>query len=131
MTLARLDYATQGRVLDQLWMHPCPGSGEIVEQLHQVTDDTLEHVLHCAELALAEGRKRRGPPTPTTLPLVIERLAKAYEETTGQRLRHTPYAKTKYKGTPQSKAGRFMAAFLKIVDPACQRHRSRQNWRGL
>ena len=26
---------------------------------------------------------------------VSERLAKVYEETTGQRLRHTPYAKTK------------------------------------
>jgi hypothetical protein len=117
LTLSRLDYATQGRVLDELWTHRCPRSGEVVENLLEVTDDTLEHVLHCAKLALAEGQKRRGPPTPKTLPLVIGRLAKVYEETTGERLRHTPYAKTKYKGTPQSKAGRFMAAFLKIVDP--------------
>lgn len=115
LTLARIDYATQGRVLDELWTHRCPGSGEVVEQLHEVTDATLEHVFHCAKLALAEGQKRRGPPTPKTLPLVIGRLAKIYEETTGERLRHTPYAKTKYEGTPQSKAGRFMAAFPSMV----------------
>src|SRR5262245_17094995 len=31
LVLARLDYATQSRVLDELWTHPCPGSGEVVE----------------------------------------------------------------------------------------------------
>jgi hypothetical protein len=71
LTLAQLDYATRGQVLDELWTHPCPGSGEIVEDLLEVTDDTLEHVLHCAELALADGQKRRGPPPRKTLPSII------------------------------------------------------------
>src|SRR5262245_40533033 len=52
LTLARLDYATQSRVLDELWTHRCPRSGEVVENLLEVTDDALEHVLHCAKLAL-------------------------------------------------------------------------------
>jgi hypothetical protein len=115
--LARLDYATQGRVLDVLWTHPCRGSGEVVEQLHEVTDDTLEHVLYCAELALADGQKRRGPPPRKTLRIVMEQLATLYEEATGLAFTHTPYVKSEYKGISQSRAGRFVTAFLKIVEP--------------
>jgi hypothetical protein len=49
--------------------------------------------------------------------IVIGFLASAYEETTGSEFTHTAYVKTKYEGVPQSHAGRFVTAFLKIVDP--------------
>jgi hypothetical protein len=96
--------------------HPRSGSGCVVEQFHEITDDNVEHVLHCAEIALAEGQTRRGPPPRKTLRIMIEQLATLFEEATGRAFTHTPYVKTKYKGIPQSHAGRFVTAFLKIVE---------------
>ena len=105
-------------MLEELWAHPCPGSGEVVDDLVEVTDETLEHVLHCAELALADGQKCRAPSARKTLRIIIEELATLYEKATSRAFTHTPYAKAwDYKGIPQSHAGRFVMAFLKMVDP--------------
>ena len=114
--LALLDYATQGELLDMLWAHLL-ASGTELGLLDQIARDDPELVIDCAKRLLAKGQKRPGPGSRKTLPIVIRWLASIYEETTGLKFTHTPYAKTKYKGTPQSHAGQFVTTFLKMVDP--------------
>ena len=114
--LAELDYATHGELLDILWAHLL-ASGRKVELLDQIASEDPELVIDCAKRLLAEGKKRRGPASRKTLPIIIAWLASIYEETAGVKFTHTPYEKTKYKGTPQSHAGQFVTAFLKMVDP--------------
>jgi len=114
--LALLDYATRGELLDMLWAH-LQTRGAKLGQLDQIARDDPELVIDCAKRLLAKGQKRRGPRCRKTLPIIIRCLASIYEETTGLKFTHTPYGKTKYKGTPQSQAGQFVTAFLKMVDP--------------
>ena len=114
--LALLDYATRGELLDELWASLL-ARGEKLGLLDQIARDDPKLVIDCAKRLLAKGQKRRGPGSRKTLPIVIRWLASIYEETTGLKFTHTPYAKTKYKGTPQSHAGQFVTAFLKMVDP--------------
>jgi hypothetical protein len=114
--LARLDYATQDALLDVLWARLI-ASGRKLVLLDQIARDDPELVIDCAKHVLAQGKKRRGPPPRKTLPSIIRWLAAIYEQTTGSTFTHTPYEKTKYKGTPQSHAGQFVTAFLKMVDP--------------
>ena len=113
-TVTKLDCATQARLLDVLWTHPCikfRGG----EQLDKIARDAPDMVVDAARLAL--GQKRCGPAPRKTLPMIIRWLASIYEETTDLKFTHTPYEKTKYNGTPQSQAGQFVTAFLKMVDP--------------
>ena len=114
--LAELDYATQGELLDILWAHLLATGGKL-GLLDQIALEDPELVIDCARRLLAEGKKRRGPASRKTLPIIIAWLASIYEETTGVKFTHTPYEKAKYKGTPQSHAGQFVTAFLKMVDP--------------
>jgi hypothetical protein len=115
-SLAQLDYATQGELLDILWAHLL-GIGGKLGLLDQLAREDPELVIDCAKRLLAKGKTRRGPASRKTLPIIIAWLASIYEDTTGVKFTHTPYEKTKYKGTPQSHAGQFMTAFLKMVDP--------------
>jgi hypothetical protein len=116
LLVAQLDSTTQGELLDVLWSHPrIKFRGG--EQLDQIARDDPGLVIDCAKRLLAKGQKRPGPGCRKTLPIIIRWLASIYEETTGLKFTHTPYAKTKYKGTPQSQAGQFVTAFLKLVDP--------------
>jgi hypothetical protein len=114
--LAELDYATQGELLDVLWAHLLATGGKL-GLLDQIALEDPELVIDCARRLLAEGKKRRGPASRKTLPIIIAWLSSIYEETTGVKFTHTPYEKIKYKGTPQSHAGQFVTAFLKMVDP--------------
>jgi hypothetical protein len=114
--LAQLDYATQGELLDMLWARLL-ARGEKLALLDQIARDDPELVIDCTKSLLAKGQKRRGPAPRKTLLFIISWLASIYEETTGRTFTHTPYVKTKYKGTPQSHAGQFLTAFLKMVDP--------------
>jgi hypothetical protein len=114
--LARLDYATQGELLDVIWVRLI-ASGRKLALLDQIARDEAELVIVCAKYLLAQGKERRGPAPRKTLPIIIRWLAAIYEEATGHTFTHTPYVKTKYKGTPQSHAGQFVAAFLTMVDP--------------
>jgi hypothetical protein len=114
--LAQLDYATQGEFLDMLWEHLL-ARGEKLGLLDQIARGDPELVIDCAKRLLAKGQKRRGPAPRKTLPIIIRWLASIYEETTRLDFTHTPYDKTKYKGTPQSRAGQFVTALLKMVDP--------------
>jgi hypothetical protein len=114
--LAQLDYASQGELLDILWAHLLAIGGKL-GLLDQIALEDPELVIDCAKRLLAEGKKRRGPASRKTLPIIIAWLASIYEETTGVKFTHTPYEKTKYKGRPQSHAGQFVTAFLKMVDP--------------
>jgi len=91
--------------------------GEKPALFDQIARNDPELVVDCAKRLLAKGQKRPGPGSRKTLPIVIRWLASIYEETTGLKFTHTPYAKTKYKGTPQSHAGQFVTTFLKMVDP--------------
>ena len=43
-------------------------------------------------------------------------LGELYTELTGKRVTHNPYAKTEYRGQPQSEAGRFILAAAKAID---------------
>jgi hypothetical protein len=115
--LAKLDYATQARLVHVLWTHPLTKYRGDVTRLDQIARDAPELVLNCAKLALAAGKKRGGSSPRKTLPLIIRWLASIYEETTGREFTHNPYNKTEYMGTPQSDAGRFVTAFLGMVDP--------------
>jgi hypothetical protein len=114
--LAQLDHATQGELLDMLWAH-LQTRGAKLGLLDQIARDDPELVIDCAKRLLAKGQKRRGPGSRKTLPIIIGWLASIYEGTTGRTFTHTPYEKTKYKGTPQSHAGQFVTAFLRMVDP--------------
>jgi len=114
--LPRLDYATQAELLDMIWA--CLNfSGRKLVLLDQIARDNPERVISCAKHLLAKGKKRRGPKDRKTMPIIIRWLAVIYEETTGRTVTHTPYEKTTYMGTPQSQAGQFVMAFLKMVDP--------------
>jgi hypothetical protein len=114
--LTQLGHATQGELLDMVWAHLL-ASGRRLGLLDQIAHNDPELVVDCAKRLLAKGKKRRGPPDRKTLPIIIGWLASIYEGTTGRTFTHTPYKKTKYKGTPQSHAGQFVTAFLKMVDP--------------
>jgi hypothetical protein len=114
--LALLDYATQDELLEMLWADLL-ARGKKLGLLDQIARDDPELVIDCAKRLLAKGQKRRGPGCRKTLPIIIGWLASIYEGTTGRAFTHTPYEKTKYKGTPQSHAGRFVTSFLKMVDP--------------
>jgi hypothetical protein len=114
--LAQLDHATQCELLDMLWAHLLT-RGEQLGPLDQIARDDPELVMDCAKRLLAKGQKRRGPGCRKTLPIIIRWLASIYAETTDLDFTHTPYEKTKYKGTPQSHAGQFVTAFLTMVDP--------------
>lgn len=92
-------------------------SGRKLALLDQIARDDPELIIDCTKELLAKGKKRRGPAPRKTLPIIIRWLTAIYEETTGRTFTHTPYEKTKYKGTPQSHAGQFVTAFLKMVDP--------------
>src|SRR5512144_1880874 len=59
--LARLDYATQGELLDRIWARLI-ASGRKLELLDQIARDDRELVLDCAKHLLAQGKKRHGPP---------------------------------------------------------------------
>lgn len=114
--MARLDYATQGELLDVIWARLI-ASGRKLELLDQIARNDRELVIDCAKHLLAQGKKHRGPAPRKTLPIIIRWLASIYEETTGRIFTHRPYEKTKYRGTPQSHAGQFLTAFLTMVDP--------------
>ena len=114
--LALLDYATRGELLDELWASLL-ARGEKLGLLDQIARDDPKLVIDCAKRLLAKGQKRRGPGSRKTLPIVIRWLASIYEAIPGRTFTHTPYEKTKYKRTPQSQAGQFVTAFLKMVDP--------------
>jgi len=128
--LAKLDYATQDELLDVLWARLI-ASGRKLVLLDQIARDDPELVIDCATYLLAQGKKRRGPARRKTLPIIIRWLASMYEETTGRTFTHTPYVKTKYKGTPQSHGGQFVTAFLKMVDPKLPKTAIPPKWRAL
>jgi hypothetical protein len=117
LLLAQLDSTTQGELLDLLWSHPGIKSRSSLPLLDQIAREVPELVIDCARWLLAEGNNRRGPASRKTLPIIIGWLALIYEETTELNFTHTPYEKTRYRGTPQSRAGQFVTEFLKMVDP--------------
>ena len=112
----QLDYATQSELLDILWTHLLAIGGKL-GLLDQIAREDPELVIDCAKRLLAEGKKRRGPASRKTLPIIIAWLASIYEETTGLKFTHTPYHRCEYTSVPQSHAGRFVTTFLWMVDP--------------
>jgi hypothetical protein len=114
--LAQLDYATQGELLDKLWVRLQARGGKLA-LLDKITRDDPKLVIDCAKRLLAKGQKRRGPGSRKTLPIIIRWLASIYEETTGFKFTHTPYHRCEYTSVPQSQAGHFVITFLRMVDP--------------
>jgi hypothetical protein len=133
-TLARLDDATHGRLLDALMMQPVIEARPVIEQLNNWAA-AVDHAVECATLALATGQKG-GPSPRITLPIIIGFLASVYEEATGLEFTHTPYADDKYQGAPQSQAGRFgrNGAPKAGIAPHCRADRGQRsplsNWLG-
>lgn len=84
----------------------------------QALRDRLAHFNRSAAAMLKRQRRQKGPEPKKTLPAIVDMLADVYESETGNPPTHTPFDKTEYKSVPQSPAGRFIAAFLKIVDPS-------------
>lgn len=77
----------------------------------------LTHFNQHAHPYLKGQMRQRGPDPKRTLPMVCGELAKLYKRITGKDLTHNPNNKNVYTGSPQSEAGQFIAAFLKLVDP--------------
>jgi hypothetical protein len=78
----------------------------------------LEDLCHAAAKAYETGKKRTGPRREIPVHRIVESLASLYEAATRKPFSHNPNQKTKYVGTPQSTAGRFLIAFFEAVDPA-------------
>jgi len=79
--------------------------------------DGLETFAQAAEKALQAGKQRSGPAIQTHVQRAVDELASLYERLSGERFSHNPKLLTKYDGRPHSPAGRFIAAFFKIVTP--------------
>lgn len=83
----------------------------------QALRDRLAYFNTAATVLLQRQARRRGPDRKKTLPAVTEMLAEIYERATGRPPTHTPSKGTEYMSAPQSQAGRFIACFVKILDP--------------
>ena len=84
----------------------------------QALRDRLTHFNESFVPFLKRSLRQRGPEPRKTLPAIIGFLAEVYERETGDPVTHNPYEGVgDYKGVPQSRAGRFMAAFFKVVHP--------------
>ena len=82
----------------------------------QALRDRLTHFNESVAPFLKRRLRQRGPEPRKTLPAIIGFLAEVYERETGDPVTHNPYEGVgDYKGVPQSRAGRFMAAFFKAV----------------
>jgi hypothetical protein len=60
---------------------------------------------------------RSGPKSRRSLHLFVQSLCGLYQEVTGKQATHNPHDKTRYRGEPQSKAGRFVEFIVRLVDP--------------
>lgn len=132
LLLKALDHASEADLMDALapyrsetWEFDEEGnvkdtheSQEFGFRQIQTLRDRLTHFNESAAPYLRSRLHQGGPDPRKTLPAIIGFLAEVYEQETSKPLTHNPYQGVEdYKGLPQSQAGRFMAAFLKIVDP--------------
>jgi hypothetical protein len=113
MRLRNLDIGTES---DLVTLFPGLHTGNFTDSLANFAD-ALEHFAHAAKQALEIGKQKSGPRIQTHVQRTVMELAGLYEEFTGRRFSHNPKLLTTYDGRPHSRAGRFIEAFFKIVDP--------------
>jgi hypothetical protein len=77
----------------------------------------IKNLAEAANRAICLRARKRGPHPDTSLHLLIQLLCELYENYSGKRVSHSPYAKTEYTGMPQSRAGQFVLAAVKMIEP--------------
>lgn len=132
LVLTALDHASEAGIMDALapyrsMIREFDEEGHVTDQREsqelgfrqiQALRDRLTHFNESVAPFLKRRLRQRGPEPRKTLPAIIGFLAEVYERETGQPVTHNPYeGVANYKGAPQSRAGRFMAAFFETVDP--------------
>ncbi len=131
--LKALDHASDAELMDALapyrsMIREFDEDGHVTDQREsqelgfrqiQALRDRLTHFNENTAPFLKRCLRQRGPEPRKTLPVIIGFLAEVYEREASDPVTHNPYKGVgDYKGVPQSRAGRFMAAFFEVVDPS-------------
>jgi len=76
----------------------------------------IEHFTRALEPHLERLKAHRGPIEQRTSKALITEVARAFEEVTGRQVTHTAHKSGAYKGRVQSPIGKFIWAFIQMVD---------------
>jgi hypothetical protein len=110
--LGSLDWMSEWDLIDRLpakAVRPIHTAAELIEFFAEVEQ--------AAQCALAAGKTHSGPEQRSELIQAVGDLVAVWEIETQFQATHTPRGKDGGEGEPHSAAGRFIAAFFKVVEP--------------